>query len=87
MITLKKIGKNFNNRWIFRNIDLHVAQKESVVIIGPSGGGKSVLLKTIAGLIPPNEGTYKLKSQNVGMLFRKMRSLTLSRSKRICSFL
>lgn len=71
MITLKKIGKKFNNRWIFRNIDLHIAHKESVAIIGPSGGGKSVLLKTIAGLILPDEGSFKLNSQNIGMLFQK----------------
>ena len=71
MISLQNIGKQFDGRWIFRGIDLQVAAKESVVLIGPSGGGKSVLLKLIAGLIDKDEGQVTLGTKNVGMLFQK----------------
>jgi phospholipid/cholesterol/gamma-HCH transport system ATP-binding protein len=50
---------------------LHVSDKESVVLVGPSGGGKSVLLKTVAGLLPCDEGKIELGTKNVGMLFQK----------------
>src|SRR6476646_961234 len=71
MITLEGIGKHFDGRWIFRDISLNVAPKESVVLVGPSGGGKSVLLKVIAGLLPSDAGSVSLKSPNIGMLFQK----------------
>lgn len=39
--------------------------------MGPSGQGKSVFLKTIAGLFVPDKGQITLKSKNIGMLFQK----------------
>jgi phospholipid/cholesterol/gamma-HCH transport system ATP-binding protein len=71
LISVQNAGKEFQGRWIFRNLTLHVNPGDSVVLIGPSGGGKSVLLKTVAGLIPPDEGTIQVSSKNVGMLFQK----------------
>jgi phospholipid/cholesterol/gamma-HCH transport system ATP-binding protein len=71
MIRLKNLGKRFDGRWVFQGIDLEVAPKESVALIGPSGGGKSVLLKVIAGLLESDEGTVELGSPDVGMLFQK----------------
>lgn len=71
MIQVHGVGKEFSGRWIFRDVSFNVKPGESVVIVGPSGGGKSVLLKTIAGLISPNSGEIRVKSQNVGMLFQK----------------
>src|SRR5207253_2057669 len=56
MISIDRVGKKFNDRWIFRNISLNVAPQESVVLLGPSGGGKSVLLRIIAGLLETDEG-------------------------------
>ncbi|MEK6578866.1 MAG: ATP-binding cassette domain-containing protein [Bdellovibrionota bacterium] len=71
MINLTGVGKRFHNHWVFKNINLSIAFKESVVLIGPSGSGKSVLLKMIAGLLVPDEGSIKLGSQDLGMLFQK----------------
>lgn len=71
MISIQKLGKKFNESWVFRNANLEVSEKESVVLIGPSGGGKSVFLKLVAGLLPSDEGEIKLGSKNIGMLFQK----------------
>jgi phospholipid/cholesterol/gamma-HCH transport system ATP-binding protein len=71
MIEIRDLGKNFDSRWVFRNVNLHVASQESVALIGPSGGGKSVLLKIIAGLLQADEGNFRLGTPNVGMLFQK----------------
>lgn len=71
MIQITGLGKQFNGRWIFRDVSLSIAEKESVALVGPSGGGKSLLLKIIAGLIEPDEGSVKIESDNVGMLFQK----------------
>jgi phospholipid/cholesterol/gamma-HCH transport system ATP-binding protein len=71
MIQVEKVGKKFDGRWIFQNVNFQVKAHESVVIVGPSGGGKSVLLKIIANLIQPDEGTVRIESKNIGMLFQK----------------
>jgi phospholipid/cholesterol/gamma-HCH transport system ATP-binding protein len=66
VIDLKGVGK-----WVFKDLSLHVARGESVAILGPSGSGKSVLLKIIAGLIQSDQGTVRVESKNLGMLFQK----------------
>lgn len=71
MITLERLGKKFDSRWIFRNLNLEITRQESKVLIGPSGGGKTVLLKMIAGLLLSDEGKIQLGSQHIGMLFQK----------------
>src|SRR5690606_36994002 len=71
MIQVEHAGKSFDARWIFQGIDLQVRTGESVALIGPSGGGKSVLLKAIAGLLDLDEGKVELRSRNLGMLFQK----------------
>ena len=71
MISLDEIGKQFRGTWVFRNINLEINSQESIVILGPSGSGKSVLLKIIAGLLEADEGHSHLKTKNIGMLFQK----------------
>lgn len=61
---------------IFSNICLHVKSGESVAIIGPSGVGKTTLLKVMCGLFVPNEGTIEVNGldiRNIGINnYRKM---------------
>jgi phospholipid/cholesterol/gamma-HCH transport system ATP-binding protein len=71
VLTLRNIGKRFGEDWIFRNISLEVSASESIVILGPSGSGKSVLLKIMAGLLPESEGSLSIWTGNIGMLFQK----------------
>jgi phospholipid/cholesterol/gamma-HCH transport system ATP-binding protein len=71
VIAVRGLGKRFADRWIFRGISFEVADGESVALLGPSGSGKSVLLKCVAGLLEPTEGEARLGDRNVGMLFQK----------------
>ena len=71
MISLENLGKHFQGGWIFQKLDLEIKERESIVILGPSGSGKSVLLKVIAGLLKADEGKIHLQTENVGMLFQK----------------
>lgn len=71
MITVNRVGMQFHSRFVFRNLSLAVRKYDSIVLIGPSGHGKSLLLKMIAGLIVPDEGSVRVESQDIGMLFQK----------------
>ena len=53
MLKLKGIKKSFEGKTVLDGIDLEVKRGEVVAIIGPSGTGKSTLLKIIAGLDAP----------------------------------
>ena len=57
MITLNDLHKSFESNQVLRGATLEVAKGESVVVIGGSGTGKSVLLKCILGLVKPDSGT------------------------------
>jgi phospholipid/cholesterol/gamma-HCH transport system ATP-binding protein len=55
-IRIEGVTKAFRGHQVLRGVDLEVAKGESLVIIGKSGGGKSVLLKLLIGLLQPDSG-------------------------------
>ncbi len=57
MIELKNIDKSFSGRVVLKDLNLKINTGESMVIIGRSGCGKSVLLKHIIGLMRPDSGS------------------------------
>jgi phospholipid/cholesterol/gamma-HCH transport system ATP-binding protein len=57
MIELKGVYKSFGTNHVLRGVDIKINKGESVVVIGGSGSGKSVLLKHIIGLLKPDKGT------------------------------
>lgn len=65
MITLSAVHKSFGANRVLRGVDLVVPKGESMVIIGGSGTGKSVLLKCVLGLVTPDAGTISLDGQDV----------------------
>ena len=65
MIALSGVTKSFGDKAVLRGIDLEVATGQSMVIIGGSGTGKSVLLKCILGLVQPDGGTIRLDGEDV----------------------
>ena len=71
MIVLRDVHKRFGNQVVLDGVDLDVQEGETLALLGPSGTGKSVLLKHIIGLIRPDSGTVVVDDQNVGKLKRK----------------
>ena len=73
MIAVRVLTKSIGEQEILRGIDLEVATGETLVIIGRSGGGKSVLLKHLIGLMLPDAGEIWIEGQNIiGLSERKL---------------
>ncbi len=71
MIELKGVSKRFGDHVVLDGVDFVVQHGETVALLGPSGVGKSVLLKHINGLIHPDAGTVFVEEMNVPLLKRK----------------
>jgi phospholipid/cholesterol/gamma-HCH transport system ATP-binding protein len=56
LIELRHLQKSFGSQKVLRDVNLHIRKGETMVIIGTSGGGKSVILKHMIGLLQPDEG-------------------------------
>jgi len=70
-IELKHVSKRFVDNVVLDGVDFFVAEGETVALLGPSGVGKSVLLKHIIGLIKPDSGEVWVDGQQVPLLGRK----------------
>ena len=85
MIKISHLSKRFTTAQILLDLNLEVKEGETIVILGPSGIGKSVLLKHIIGLLKPDEGSIEINGvcitdlegpellqaiKNMGMLFQ-----------------
>ena len=64
-IRLRGVTKRFGDKLVLDGIDLDVAPRTSMVVIGGSGSGKSVLMKCILGLIEPDSGSIEIDGQDV----------------------
>ena len=71
MIELRNIRKRFGQQVVLDGVNFNVREGETVALLGPSGTGKSVLLKHIIGLIRPDSGTIIVDDRDVGRLKRK----------------
>lgn len=65
MIELSGVHKRFGDNHVLQDVNLSIASGTSMVIIGGSGTGKSVLLKCILGLVRPDRGTITLDGRDV----------------------
>src|SRR5206468_3176133 len=73
MIRVCSLTKKIGQEEILRGVDLEVRTGETLAIIGRSGGGKSVLLKHLVGLMEPNQGEIWIQGQNIiGMSERQL---------------
>jgi phospholipid/cholesterol/gamma-HCH transport system ATP-binding protein len=71
MIQLRGVKKRFGSQVVLDGVDFDVAEGETVALMGPSGTGKSVLLKHIIGLIKPDAGTVLVDDKDVSRLKRR----------------
>ena len=65
MIQIRGLHKRLGNAQVLRGIDLDVEPGEILALIGPSGTGKSVLLKHIVGLLEPDDGDVVVNGQSI----------------------
>lgn len=70
-ISIKDLEKSFGKLDVLTGIDLDVHKGENVVVLGRSGSGKSVLIKIIAGLLKPDNGSVKVLGQEINTLNTK----------------
>ncbi|NNL17296.1 MAG: ATP-binding cassette domain-containing protein, partial [Boseongicola sp.] len=68
MIELRDVHKAFGPKEVLRGVNLEIPRGESMVIIGGSGTGKSVCLKSVLGLIAPDRGEITVEGQDVTRL-------------------
>ncbi|MDD4703217.1 MAG: ATP-binding cassette domain-containing protein [Bacteroidales bacterium] len=68
MIEVINISKSFEDKEVLRNINIQFAKGKCNLIIGQSGSGKTVLMKTLVGLFKPDEGEIRYG----GRIFNKM---------------
>lgn len=74
LVQLRGVTLRFNDRAILDNLDLSVARRERLVVLGPSGTGKSTLLRLLIATLQPDAGSITIKGFDVARL--KQRKLT-----------
>jgi phospholipid/cholesterol/gamma-HCH transport system ATP-binding protein len=79
MIEIRNLNKKFGGKNVLNGVNLDINKGETLVIIGKSGSGKSVLIKHIVGLLKPDSGYVKVEGDTVHELDEK--SLYLMRKK------
>jgi phospholipid/cholesterol/gamma-HCH transport system ATP-binding protein len=67
-LEMRGIRKSFGPNEVLRGVDLEVRRGEILVLLGSSGGGKTVLMKHMAGLLQPDEGTVTLEGKLISGL-------------------
>lgn len=65
MIEVRDLKKSFGSNTVLDGVSFRIEKGESVVIIGRSGGGKSVLLKHLIGLLQPDAGQVLIEGENI----------------------
>jgi phospholipid/cholesterol/gamma-HCH transport system ATP-binding protein len=68
VITVRDLYKTLGVQEVLRGIDLEVRKGETCVVLGRSGGGKSVLLKHLIGLMKPNSGSVQIEGEEITSL-------------------
>lgn len=78
-LEMRGIKKSFGDQVVLRGVDLDIRRGEVLVLLGGSGGGKSVLMKHMVGLLQPDEGTVTLEGKVISDLSE--RDLSWARKK------
>lgn len=69
-ITIRGLRKSFGTQVVLDDVDLTIPAGQTTVVLGPSGTGKSVLLKLVVGLIPPDSGAIELDGKDLTRMSR-----------------
>lgn len=80
IIKVRNLHKGFGEKHVLRGIDLELPKGKSLVVIGGSGTGKSVLIKCIIGLLKADKGTIEIEGRNIARLSDRDRTYMTQRS-------
>ncbi len=69
MLDVKNVSTSYGMIQILRDVSFQVKEKEIVSIIGPNGAGKTTLVKTIIGLLHPENGEISFRGENIEKLY------------------
>jgi phospholipid/cholesterol/gamma-HCH transport system ATP-binding protein len=72
MIQFKKVFKSFDSKHVLRGLNLDIMRGETMVVLGRSGCGKSVMLKILLGIIPPDSGQVIVDGVDISDLAENM---------------
>ena len=65
MISVRNVSKSFGSQVVLNRVSLEIEEGKTIAIVGPSGVGKSVLLKLIMGIMEPDEGEIEIFGENM----------------------
>jgi phospholipid/cholesterol/gamma-HCH transport system ATP-binding protein len=71
MIQIRNLSKDFDEKPVLRDVDLDIRDGETFVILGPSGQGKTVLIKCLVRLLDPDQGSIRFDDTDVLHLKRR----------------
>src|SRR4051812_12314768 len=71
VIEITNLRKGFGSQEVLKNVSLNLFNGENLVVLGKSGTGKSVLIKCIASLLIPDEGSINVLGETISSLKRK----------------
>lgn len=71
MIEIRHLKKSFDGKLVLKNVNLIIHDGGTLVIIGCSGCGKTVLLRSIIGLIKPDKGEILLNGEDISLMARR----------------
>ena len=75
MITFDHVSKAFDSLRVLDDLSFHIAAGQIVGVVGPSGVGKTTILKLITGILLPDSGTVRVAEGAVGYVFQEPRLL------------
>ncbi len=76
MIQIKNLWKSFEGKQVLKGLDLHIPRGETLVIMGRSGCGKSLLLKLVTGLMQPDAGEILVDGEEIsGLKFKQLNQM------------
>ncbi len=65
MVNIQNLHKKFNKNVVLSGLDLHIKEGGIIAVLGPNGSGKTTLIKSILGMVIPNEGTIEVLGKNI----------------------
>ena len=71
LISFQNVDKAFGSNLVFKGLNLEIQQGETLTVLGGSGTGKSVLLKMLLGLLPPDRGSIFFNNIDIAQCKKK----------------